>query len=78
MEPHYRQTYTFINNQKNKCIEQLKKEEDINKKDLLSKQIINLDEIFANILYNKIMNIKLLVIIMKAKPNIIHIGNIVI
>lgn len=43
MEKQYRQTFTLLIKQKKQYIEQLEKELDINKKELLLKEIIMLD-----------------------------------
>ena len=45
MEQEYRQTLTLLIKHKMQCIEQLEKEIDINKKELLLKEILMLDKI---------------------------------
>ena len=44
MENEYMQTYTLLRNQKKQYIEQLEKEIDVNKKEILLKEIIMIDE----------------------------------
>ena len=44
MENEYMQTYTLLRNQKTQYIDQLEKEIDVNKKELLLKEIIMIDE----------------------------------
>ena len=54
MEKQYRQTFTLLIKQKKQYIEQLEKELDINKKELLLKEIIMLDENLGK--YDKLLN----------------------
>ena len=44
MENEYMQTYSLLRNQKTQYIDQLEKEIDVNKKELLLKEIIMIDE----------------------------------
>ena len=44
MENEYMQTYTLLRNQKKQYIDQLEKEIDVNKKEILLKEIIMIDE----------------------------------